>query len=337
MGALIRRTILVMPMAFAVAAIACHGDSVVSPTATASNVTLEAVTSLQVDGIVEQPVAQTPTVIVKDLLGHPVAGITVNFNDPTGSVSAPSVITGPSGIASPGQWTPGYRPGKSILSVRIDGAVRLTFTATTHPDVPVSLRAMSDTDNVQLAGAPITSVSILVQDKHGNGIPGVGVSFSLIGSGSLSQPSSVTVDNGVAMLSTWTPGPAAGLYGVVARVAGLDSIRFKARVLDPTTLEWYSLESMIVNGKPLPISDEYVANADLALSDDGYYIEDIAWTYTAAESHNGGRYTHPDANLSITFSKTGESAMVAGDSLLIGRRDLDDGFPVTWLYRLRAK
>jgi hypothetical protein len=196
---------------------------------------------------------------------------------------------------------------------------------------------VSDTDNVEVAGAPVTGLSILVQDKFGNGVPGVGVSFSLFGSGTLSQPSIVTGDNGTAMLATWTPGPGAGAYAVVARVAGLDSVVFKARALDPASLVWYRLESIIAGARHLPTTDEYVETADLALSPDGYYVEDIAWTYTAATSHNGGRYAPSDANFSITFSKSGETAIIAGDSLLIGRRDPDFLSPVTWLYRLRAQ
>ena len=86
MSTWIRRAGSVVPMAFIVAEAACHGDTVVSPPATASKpaVAVEAVTAAQIGGTVAQAVLQTPTVIVKDLLGHPVAGITVNFSDPTG-------------------------------------------------------------------------------------------------------------------------------------------------------------------------------------------------------------------------------------------------------------
>jgi hypothetical protein len=41
------------------------------------------------------------------------------------------------------------------------------------------------------------------------------------------------------------------------------------------------------------------------------------------------------SNTAITFSKSGETAMIAGDSLLIDRKDPDFLFPITWLYRMR--
>jgi hypothetical protein len=334
MSAWIRRAGSVVPVVFIIAAAACHGDSVVSPaTGPKWEVAVEAVTAVQVEGIVEQPVAQTPTVIVKDLLGHPVAGITVNFSDPTGTVSVPSMVTDPTGIASPGQWIPGPHAGQSTLFIRIDGSVRMRFTATVHPDIPAVLRALSDTDDVEVAGAPVTSLSVLVQDKFGNGIAGVGIAFWLYGQGVVSLPSAVTDSNGVASLSTWTPGPGVGVYALVARADGLDSVMFKARTLDPASLVRYSLESIIAGGMRFPITDEYVDAADLALSPDGYYVEDIVWT--VGTGHSGGRYTLSNSNMAITFSKSGETALIAGDSLVIDRRDPDTLNPITWLYRMR--
>jgi hypothetical protein len=321
------RTVIAALIVAAVSA--CHSDSTAPETK--SILSVEAVTSTTLDGTAGQPVGQTPTVLVKDFAGHPVVGVPVDFSRHDGTVTSDTAVTDQSGTASPGQWILGDRAGQNTLSAVVGGVVRARFTATVHADRPASLSILSGNDEVQVAGVSITDVGVIARDKFRNNTPNVRVAFSLTGPGTLSSPAAETGPDGIARLGAWTLAPEGGVYTLVARTDGVDSVVITAHALDQKSLTWYRLESIAFGSNRYEPEVFYLQAAELALSPSGYYVEDVAWTY--AVTHAGGPYTV--SNSSITLNVSGDKGTIAGDSLLIDRIDTNDvGEPITWIYRL---
>lgn len=83
---------------------------------------------------VNTPVAQPPSVIVKDAAGDPVAGVTVTFavTQGGGSITGASQVTNSVGVATVGGWVMGGTPGAQALAAT-SGTLAgspVTFTAT---------------------------------------------------------------------------------------------------------------------------------------------------------------------------------------------------------------
>lgn len=91
-----------------------------------------------------------------------------------------------------------------------------------QPDVPTSLSILSgDGQSGQVGSQLADSVRVKVSDVGGNGVPGVGVNWSVLtGGGSVSPGSSVTNSSGIAA-AAFTLGPAQGEQRAQAEAAGL--------------------------------------------------------------------------------------------------------------------
>jgi len=92
-------------------------------TATAgAGATLQALSSTALAGITGTPASPSPTVVVEDAFGNPVAGVSVTFTPGTGSgsVGSGSVTTGADGQAST-TWTYGLTAGGQTLDASVDG------------------------------------------------------------------------------------------------------------------------------------------------------------------------------------------------------------------------
>src|SRR5215510_4290939 len=67
-------------------------------------------------GVVGKPVPEPPSVVVKDALGNPVAGVEVQFIG--GDVQPSTVITSAAGRAKAAPWTLGTTDGEQLILAR---------------------------------------------------------------------------------------------------------------------------------------------------------------------------------------------------------------------------
>lgn len=156
-----------------------------------------------------------PAVIAKDADGNPVAGVSVSFAVATGGGSVDpvtEVITGTDGIAALTAWTLGPLAGPNTLEASAAGLVGspITFTASGTAGAASQLAITGGDD---LTGPVATTLGtaheVRVTDATGNPVAGVTITWSAIGGGSVSSPTSVTDADGRAT-TTRTLGPTAG-------------------------------------------------------------------------------------------------------------------------------
>ena len=175
-------------------------------------------------------VATPPSVKVTDAGGNPVTGVSVAFSvfSGGGSMAPLTVATNASGIATVTSWTLGNVAGANSVRATVSGLAGspVTFSATGTVGVATSLVANSvTTQSATVSAAVTTPPSVKVTDAVGNGVSGVSVTFTLVsGNGTLSPASPATVvtnASGIATLTTWTLGAAAGANSVSAAASGL--------------------------------------------------------------------------------------------------------------------
>lgn len=82
-------------------------------------------------GTLNQPVAVRPAVIVTDVHGNGVGGVSVTFAVTAGggSVTGGTVVTGASGVATVGSWTLGSTIGVNTLTASVGSLTPVIFTA----------------------------------------------------------------------------------------------------------------------------------------------------------------------------------------------------------------
>jgi uncharacterized protein YjdB len=194
------------------------------------------------DGQTAQINAQLPTspsVIVTDAAGFPVAGVSVMFTVAAGggSVAGGNATTDASGIARVGSWTLGPSAGVNSLyaaATGLDGSP-VVFTATAQgsgplgqpptPTGPPAAITIFAGDN-QVA-PPNTAVpippAVRVTDFAGVGVAGISVTFSMrSGGGSITGAVAVSDARGVATIGSWILGPGGGnsIFATLAGVSG---------------------------------------------------------------------------------------------------------------------
>jgi hypothetical protein len=169
------------------------------------------------------PVPVPPSVLVRDALGNPIAGVAVTFAvaGGGGSLTGGSAVTSASGIAQVGSWVLGPVPGLNTLSASVAGLPAVTFAATgTGAGIPASVALSTGNAGAALAGTALaTPPAVVVRDAAGIGVPGVTVTFAITGgSGSLTGAVATTNASGVATVGSWIVG--AGANCLTATVAG---------------------------------------------------------------------------------------------------------------------
>ncbi|HEY4218999.1 MAG TPA: hypothetical protein VGM67_17780 [Gemmatimonadaceae bacterium] len=183
---------------------------------------------------VNATVGTAPAVKVTDASGNPVSGISVKFVPASGSGSVvPSseiVVTNAQGIAALTSWTLGATAGTQSLVVSATGLSNVTISATATAGSSTGLAisagdAQTATVNTAVTNAP----AVKITDGSGNPIVGVSVTFTP-SSGSVAPSGGVVSTNaqGVATLTSWTLGTAAGSQSLVASATGLSSVTISA-------------------------------------------------------------------------------------------------------------
>ena len=168
-----------------------------------------------------------PSVIVRDVNGNAVSGVSVTFAVATGggSITGSTTTTNVSGIATLGSWTLGATPGANTLTATSTGLTGspVTFSATGTVGVATQIAINAGNSQSATAGTAVTTApSVIVKDANGNPVSGVSVTFAVAtGGGSITGAAPTTNASGVATIGSWTLGTTAGSNTLTATSAGL--------------------------------------------------------------------------------------------------------------------
>jgi len=180
-------------------------------------------------------VATAPSVRINDANNNPVAGVAVTFAVASGggSLTGGSQTTSAGGVATVGSWTLGTTAGANTLTATAAGLGSVVFSATGTAGAPASIAVNAGDGQSAAAGSPVAvAPSVLVSDASGNPVPGVTVNFVVTaGGGSVAGGSATTSAGGIAQVTSWTLGSAAGTGNntLQASVSGLPgSVTFTA-------------------------------------------------------------------------------------------------------------
>lgn len=173
-------------------------------------------------GVVGSVLAQPVSAGVRDRLGQPVAGVTVNFSVVGGgSLSASSAVSGANGNATV-TWTLGTAAGslQRVSATAVVGSVEFNATAVAGPAATATVAAGNNQKALR-SSAVATAPRVVVRDAFGNAVPGQAVQFAVTaGGGSVAGPTPTTDANGSAAVSSWTLGAALGTNSLTATFPG---------------------------------------------------------------------------------------------------------------------
>src|SRR5207237_222283 len=158
--------------------------------------------------------AATITVTVNDEFGNPVSGATVTL----GSTGANNPLPHPAGpTGTNGQVTgtlSSHKAETKTVSATVNGTVAVTATAsvTVTPAAAASIAiSAGDGQTATVGTAVAVPPGVIVRDAFGNAVAGVAVTFAPgAGGGSITGASQATNASGVAAVTSWTLGSAAG-------------------------------------------------------------------------------------------------------------------------------
>jgi hypothetical protein len=215
------------------------------------------VTPLSQSALAGSAVPQPPGVVVHDQNGNPLQGVSVAFDitGGGGSRTPASVLTNSSGVAQLTNWILGSAPGVNTLTATVSGLTPVTFAAT-GTLAATSVQANTPTSQTAPAGSAVSQPpAVIVRDQQNNPLQGVTVIFAVTaGAGAVAPTSVVTAANGVAQLTSWTLGTAAGTNTVTATVSGLAAVTFNATAtLTATSIQALTATSQQEKaGSPVP-------------------------------------------------------------------------------------
>jgi hypothetical protein len=169
-----------------------------------------------------------PSVIVRDVGGNPVPGVSVTFAVASGggSITGGSATTDGSGIATVGSWTLGPSAGSNTLTASSSGLIGspLTFSATGVAGAAANI-ALAGGDNQTQAVNSVLSTDpiVIVTDAGGHPVQGVTVTFAVTGGGgSATGTTRTTGASGTAAVGSWQLGTIAGVNTMTASATGLN-------------------------------------------------------------------------------------------------------------------
>jgi adhesin/invasin len=208
-------------VAAAVAALSCGGDDLVLPSE-GEPAKVAVVAGNGQSGRVGEMLADPVVVEVTDVSDRPVAGAAVEIE--LGGV-LDTVRTSTDGRAG-AELALGSTIGKTTGHVRVvapaaPNLVQSTFTATALSASANELAMVSGDDQSAAAGTALTDPLIVsVTDAFGNPVSGVVITWTAVGGGSVSAPTTTTDVEGRTSI-TRVLGPTAGAQSTTASAAGL--------------------------------------------------------------------------------------------------------------------
>lgn len=209
------------------------------------------------DGVLPGPLAAK--VIDAKGLGVPNVDVAFQAMPGSGTVNPTSSRTNGAGVAIT-SWTLPQSAGvnamvRAVLVDTLTGALvdTVTFTARVVGGAPTRLAAGSAPD-VVAAGTETGPLSVYLLDKYYNRSPGVRVTWTVTGGGTLSATSTLSDSNGVASV-VLTTGSTASIYRVTATVGTLTAIfTIEGRVPgQPAVVGAGQYRSVVAVGETLPL------------------------------------------------------------------------------------
>ena len=208
--------------------LACGGENLVLPGG-GDPAALEIVSGDAQCGRVGAPLANPVVALVTDAQDRPVVGVPVAFaftGDATDATVAPDTATTDAAGRAAFQVAVGSRVGAGTAEVRVPtaGGTRtlsapVSFTAVSS-DANELLLVAGDSQSAHVGGPLAQPLVVQVTDAFGNPIPGAAIAWSADGGGSVSQPTTTTGEDGLALVQR-TLGPEAGLQHTTASAPGL--------------------------------------------------------------------------------------------------------------------
>jgi adhesin/invasin len=205
----------------AAAVLSCGGDDLVLPSE-GEPAKVAVVAGNGQSGRVGEMLAEPVVVEVTDISNRPVAGAAVEIG--LGG-ALDTVRTGTDGRAG-AELALGSTVGQTtghvlVVEPESPNPIQSTFTAMALSASANELGMVSGDDQGGAAGAALSDPLVVsVSDAFGNPVSGVEVTWTAVGGGSVSAPTTATDDQGRASI-TRTLGPAAGAQSTTASAAGL--------------------------------------------------------------------------------------------------------------------
>ena len=163
---------------------------------------------------------------VTDSKDQPVQGQRVGFGASAGTVAPAAAATNADGRTG-AIWVLGAAAGPQTVTATATGngappGLAVTFHATATASTPVKLEKAAGDGQQATAGSPVaTPPAVKVTDAGGNPVAGVGVGFVVTAGGGSVNPGTVSTDaTGVAAVTSWTLGAAAGPNTLTATIPG---------------------------------------------------------------------------------------------------------------------
>ncbi len=179
-------------------------------------------------------------VLVTDINGNPVQGVTVGWTATSGggSMNPASSLTDVNGLASSNR-TLGGTAGTQNATATVAGLTGspVVFSATGTPGTATQILVNGgNNQSATVNTAVVTDPSALARDAFANPVPGVAVTFTITsgggvvncGAGNTTACSVNTNASGVATVTSWTLGTAAGTNTMSATRAGATGTSFTA-------------------------------------------------------------------------------------------------------------
>ncbi|HEX6037535.1 Ig-like domain-containing protein [Longimicrobium sp.] len=166
--------------------------------------------------------------------------------------------------------------GKGWLALALATVVAACEGGGTNPAVATSITATSATTQQAIAGTAVAQApAVRVLDQRGDPMPGVTVSFTVAGGGTVAASSAITDAAGNATSGTWTLGATAGNQTVTAGVPSLQPVQFTATAQDPCQTATTFTLGAVVSGS--------LGGADCHLSS-GEYVDHYAVNLPSAQA-----------------------------------------------------
>jgi adhesin/invasin len=194
--------------------------------------TLAGVPPLTYEAVVGSPVSPSPSVVVKDAAGNPIAGVPVGFTADQGALVSPATVsTDEHGVAQVASWTLG--PTANILyslsaSIAGSGLSPVVFSATAKSGAAGRLQIVTQPSSTAQNGAPLPVPPVVqVTDRNGNPAPQGNVSIRATissGSGTLGSAVARTDGTGKATFNGLTITGQVGNYTISFSAQGLGGV-----------------------------------------------------------------------------------------------------------------
>lgn len=174
-------------------------------------------------GTVAAALSTPLSVIVRDATNTVVPGVVVAWSSADdGTLGSGTSITNTSGVASM-TYTLGQAAGSKSVTATVSGVGSVTFSATATAAAAASITAASTTDQSGTTSGTVGAPpSVVIRDQYSNPVSGTTVTWAVTGGGGSRSPAtSNSGSDGVASLTSWTLGAAAGQNTLTATAAGL--------------------------------------------------------------------------------------------------------------------